>query len=114
MNFSDIIKQEEPIIVINNKFVPVITDDKRIQNRLFLIQPDYIPIVQSNYKYIPPPAPRFEISSILDIIRKIKDEEDDDSSIELNEEDDFSDYSGFPSSDDEDYLDNNEEGDWHD
>ena len=99
MNFADIIKQVEPTVTLNNKIIPVETEDKRIQNRLFLIQPETIPI-QIKHKHLPPAPPLFK-HSIIDIIKQMREEEDECSSLDLDDEDEFSDYSGFPSTDDE-------------
>lgn len=100
MNFADIIKQVEPTVTVNNKIIPVETEDKRIQNRLFLIQPETIPI-QIKQKHLPPSPPRFNYS-ITDIIKQLREEEDECSSLDLYDEDEFSEYSGFPTTDDED------------
>lgn len=99
--FADIIKQVEPTVNTNHILVPFETDDKRIKNRLFLIQPETIPIQVKHKIKLPPPPPR-HTNSITNIIQSMREDDDDCSSIDLYDEDDFSEYSGFPTTDDED------------
>ena len=97
--FADVIKKDIHIPTISICETPVVLDDKRLQNRLFLIHPNLLD--ESKLK-LPPSPPRFEINSIDDIrqrnIQKYKDDDDD---FDLSD-DEFSQYSGFPSDDDDD------------
>ena len=97
-SYADVINQKKTPVAIPTEDIPIVVDDRRMKNRLFLMHPNLVENI--DYIFSPPPPPRrFKLRCLQDFIDKVrnKEEDNDDDDYDLddfyyNYRDDYRDY----------------------
>jgi len=85
-SYADVINQKKPPVAIPTEDIPIVVDDRRMKNRLFLMHPNLVENI--DYTFSPPPPPRcFKLQCLQDFIDKVKnkDEDNDDDDYDLDD-----------------------------
>ena len=91
-SYADVVNQKNPQVAIPTEDIPIVVDDSRMKNRLFLMHPNLVENI--DYTFSPPPPPRcppprcFKLQCLQDFIDKVRNKDEDD-------DDDDYDFDGF-------------------
>jgi len=90
-SYADAINQINPQVSIPTEDIPVVVDDPRMKNHLFLLHPNLVENI--DYTFSPPPPPRrFKLQCLQDFIDKVKNKDDDDDDNEYDLDDFYYDH----------------------
>tara|TARA_B110000967_G_scaffold130712_1_gene133537 strand:- start:2196 stop:2657 length:462 start_codon:yes stop_codon:yes gene_type:complete len=75
-SYADAINQQNPQVSIPTQDIPIVVDDPRMKNHLFLLHPNIVENI--DYTFSPPPPPRrFKLQCLQDFIDKVRNKDDD-------------------------------------